>query len=73
MLAGDIALKGDEPQVHAHVVLGKSDGSACGGHLIKAHVRPTLELILVESPAHLRKTVHDPSGLPLIDLEVSTG
>ena len=37
--------------------------SAIAGHLGEAHVRPTLEVILTESPAHLRKR-HDPeSGL----------
>lgn len=65
-LAGDIALKGGEPSVHAHVVVGKRDGSAHGGHLLQARVRPTLELVLVESPGHLRKE-HDPeTGLALI-------
>jgi hypothetical protein len=39
------------------------------GHLIKAHVRPTLEVVLTESPAHLHKR-HDPeSGLALIRTE----
>ena len=47
-LAGDIALDEDgEPQVHAHVVVGKADGSAHGGHLLEAHVWPTLEVVLV--------------------------
>lgn len=65
-LAGDVALKGAEPSVHAHVVVGKRDGSAHGGHLVEARVRPTLELVLVESPAQLRKE-HDPeTGLALI-------
>jgi predicted DNA-binding protein with PD1-like motif len=66
-LVGDIA-EGDEgePKVHAHVVLGKSDGVALGGHLLEARVRPTLEVMLVESPEHLRRK-HDPeSGLALI-------
>lgn len=67
-LLGDVAQKDGEPTVHAHVVVGRSDGSTRGGHLIEAHVRPTLEVILVESPAHLRKE-HDPeSGLALIRL-----
>lgn len=67
-LIGDVALKDDEPVVHAHVVLGRSDASTFGGHLLDGHVRPTLELVLVESPEHLRK-VHDPeSGLALIRL-----
>lgn len=65
-LAGDVALQEDQPAVHAHIVVGRSDGSAHGGHLLRAQVRPTLELILDEVPAHLRKQ-HDPeSGLALI-------
>jgi uncharacterized protein len=35
-MIGDIALKDGEPQVHAHVVVGKSDGTAHGGHLLEA-------------------------------------
>jgi predicted DNA-binding protein with PD1-like motif len=68
-LIGDIALtqKG-EPKVHAHIVLGRSDGSALAGHLIEAHVRPTLEVILVESPAHLQRVHDEESGLALIRL-----
>jgi len=65
-LLGDVALEDGEPKVHAHAVLGRSDGSTRGGHLVEAHVRPTLEVILVESPDHLRKE-HDPeTGLALI-------
>jgi uncharacterized protein len=65
-LAGDVALEDDEPRVHAHVVVGLRDGTARGGHLLEARVRPTLELVLVQSPAHLRKR-HDPAtGLALI-------
>jgi uncharacterized protein len=65
---GDIVLGEDgNPSLHAHVVLGQRDGSALAGHLFEAHVRPTLEVIVTESPAHLRKR-HDPeSGLALID------
>jgi predicted DNA-binding protein with PD1-like motif len=65
-LIGDVALKGDEPKVHAHVVVGRSDGTTRGGHLIEAHVRPTLEVILTESPAYLRKQLDAESGLALI-------
>jgi predicted DNA-binding protein with PD1-like motif len=68
-LIGDIALHRDEPKVHAHVVLGKSDGTAWGGHLIQAHVRPTLEVILTESPKHLHRKTDPNTGLALIDLE----
>lgn len=65
-LAGDVALKDDEPVVHAHVVLGRRDTSVRGGHLLDATVRPTLELIVEDSPAHLRKRVDAETGLALI-------
>ena len=68
-LLGDIALgeKG-EPKLHAHVVLGKRDGSAHGGHLLEGRVRPTLEVLLIQSPAALQK-VHDPeTGLAFIHI-----
>jgi predicted DNA-binding protein with PD1-like motif len=68
-LVGDITLtEKDEPKIHAHVVLGRSDASTRGGHLVEARVRPTLEVMLVESSKHLRRK-HDPkSGLALIQL-----
>lgn len=68
-LVGDIALDGDEPKVHAHVVLGRRNGQAMGGHLLEARVRPTLELMLVESPAHLRRVCDPVSGIPLIRID----
>ena len=70
VLSGDVALKADgEPKAHVHVVLGKADGSAHGGDLGEAHVRPTLELILTESPAYLRRKHDDRTGLSLISLD----
>ena len=54
-LIGDIATKDSEPQVHAHLVVGRADGTAHGGHLLSATVRPTCELVLTESPQELRK------------------
>jgi predicted DNA-binding protein with PD1-like motif len=67
-LLGDITLDGGAPKVHAHVVVGKADGTAHGGHLMEAHVRPTLEVILIESPKRLERRVDPESGLPLIAL-----
>jgi predicted DNA-binding protein with PD1-like motif len=65
-LIGDVALKDGQPQVHAHVVVGRSDGSTRGGHLLEGHVRPTLEVILSESPEHLQKEIDPETGLALI-------
>jgi predicted DNA-binding protein with PD1-like motif len=68
-LVGDIALGEDgQPKVHAHAVVGKSDGTAHGGHLLEAHVRPTLEVTLVEAPRYLRRKFDKESGLALIRL-----
>ena len=65
-LIGDIALKDDAPQLHMHAVLGEADGRALGGHLLEGHVRPTLEVMVTETPAHLRRRHDEVSGLALI-------
>lgn len=68
-IVGDVALAEDgAPKVHAHAVLGLPDGSTRGGHLLHGIVRPTLEVVIRESPAELRKTFRPEFGLALIDL-----
>ena len=67
-LTGNVALADGEPGLHVHIVLGKADGTAHGGHLLQAHVRPTLEVIVTESPAHLRRRSDPETGLALIQL-----
>ena len=68
-LAGDITLEKGEPKVHAHVVLGKRDATAHGGHLLEAHVWPTLEVVLEEMPANLVRRFDASTGLSLIALD----
>jgi hypothetical protein len=68
-LIGDIAIDEGKPKVHAHVVVGKSNGTTLGGHLLEAHVRPTLELVLHEAGEQLQRKFDPQSGLALIDLE----
>lgn len=66
-LLGDVAVSPEgKPALHVHLVLGRRDGTALAGHLAEARVRPTLELIVTESPAHLRKALDPESGLALI-------
>lgn len=72
-VAGDIAMKDDRPQVHAHAIVGRSDGSTLGGHLLKAKVRPTLELILNESPRYLQRVFDKRAGLALIRTDALPG
>ena len=67
-LIGDVAVKGEKPVVHAHAVIGRKDGTAHGGHLLEAHIRPTCEVVLAESPIHLQKQVDPESGLAVTRL-----
>ena len=68
-LVGDVAMEGSSPKVHAHVGLGKRDGTAHAGHLLEARVRPPLEVVLVQPPGHLRRCFDATSRLALIEIE----
>lgn len=70
-MAGDIVGSGDERKIHSHVVLGRRDGTTRGGHLLSAVVRPTLEVMVTESPREIVRRHDETSGLPLIDLAAS--
>jgi uncharacterized protein len=65
-LIGDVAVAEGQPSLHVHSVLGRHDGSVVGGHLLEAHVRPTLEVILIQPPSYLRKRRDPETGLALI-------
>lgn len=68
-LIGDIALdQQGEPSVHIHLALGRRDFGALAGHLRKGRVRPTLELVVTESPPHLCRRKDAQTGLALLDL-----
>lgn len=68
-LMGDVALDDDgKASLHLHVVLGLSDGRTRGGHFLEGHVRPTLEVVLRETPARLRRRHRSDLGIALIDL-----
>lgn len=70
-LIGDVAEGPDGPSLHAHVVLGLADGSTRGGHLLEGRVYPTLEVVVTEAPAQLRKVMRPDVGIALIDLDRS--
>ena len=71
-LIGDVA-EGDDgrPTLNVHVVLGLADGTTRGGHLIEGQVFPTLEAVVTETPAELRRVWHPELGTALIDLDRS--
>ena len=68
-LVGNIVFDNGDPKLHAHVVIGKSNGTAHGGHLMEGHVRPILEVILVEVPSHLHRKIDKETGLALITFD----
>ena len=71
-LLGDVAVSQREPTLHIHAVLGKADGSTVGGHLLSAEVRPTLEVIITQSPSYLRKAKDPETGLALLAIDPVT-
>lgn len=67
-MIGDLAHDGKKVKLHAHIVLGRRDSSAIGGHLLHAIVRPTLEVLLIDSPSYLKRVKDPESGLALIKI-----
>ena len=61
----------EDADVVTYVVLGLSDGSTRGGHLLEGRVFSTLEAIVTESPAELRRVLRPDIGIALIDLDRS--
>jgi len=70
-LIGDVAQGQDGPLLHVHAVLGLSDGTTRGGYLLEGRVFPTLEVVVTETPAQLRKVMRPDIGIALIDLDRS--
>jgi predicted DNA-binding protein with PD1-like motif len=69
-LVGDVVPdEKNKPSLHAHTVLGLADGTTRGGHLMEAYVRPTLEITVTETPAHLVRRPQPGLGLALIETE----
>ena len=63
---GDIAHEKGEPKAHCYLVVAKQDGAVYGGHLLQAHVRPALEVILMEASQYFQRRYDPDSGLALI-------
>ncbi len=68
-ITGNVALGEDgTPIVHAHAILGRSDGSTVGGHLIEGHVFPMLEVVVQVLPEPVYRRADPTTGLTLWDL-----
>jgi predicted DNA-binding protein with PD1-like motif len=66
-MIGDIALFNGKPVVHTHMVVGLPDGTARAGHVLEAHVWPTLEVMVTVESNAMRKSVDPETGLALIN------
>ena len=66
-MIGDIAMFNGKPVVHTHMVVGLPDGTSRAGHVLEAHVWPTLEVMVTVDPPAMRKSLNPETGLPLID------
>jgi uncharacterized protein len=67
-LIGDIGVSNASPAVHSHIMIGLADGTARGGHLIEAHVNPTVELFVTVFPTPLEKKLDPKTDLKLFEL-----
>jgi len=65
-LNGSIARAGDDPKLHAHVILGRRDASTVGGHLVRGTVRPTLEVFVTDLGMRLARARDVSTGLWLL-------
>jgi len=66
-MIGDIALYQGKPTVHTHMVVGLPDGTTKGGHVLDAHVSPTLGVMVTIDPIAMHKRLHPETDLTLID------
>jgi len=66
-MSGDIALHKGKPVVHTHMIVGTSDGTTRGGHVLAANVSPTLEVMVTVDPVAMQKRFDPVTDLTLID------
>ena len=64
-LSGNIAMKEGEAVPHLHVALSMKDFSTVSGHLMKAEIRPTCEILLLLHGVKIHRERDDRTGLNL--------
>ena len=65
-LLGNLATDGKDVKLHCHAVVANREGRAFGGHLLEGIVKPTLEAVAIDTPAHLRRRFDPATGLALL-------
>ncbi len=67
-ISGNISCKKNEPYLHMHIILSDRDYKAFGGHLNKAVVSATCEVIIEEYDGKLDRYFDENIGLNLFEL-----
>ncbi len=66
-VVGNITINKEKPYLHLHITLSDSEYNAFGGHLNKAVVSATCEVIIEELSGNLNRYFDANSGLNLIE------
>jgi predicted DNA-binding protein with PD1-like motif len=62
-LSGNILNQLEKYEFHLHCVLGDEEKKVAGGHLLKAKVSVTLEIVLLKTDLIFQRTVEESTGL----------
>jgi uncharacterized protein len=65
-MTGNITPSSEDLKLHAHVVLGKRDGSAVAGHFVRGIVYPTIEVFLTVRDTNVQRKKDPDTGLWLL-------
>ena len=66
-LVGNTTMKEDDVYLHLHINFGDEDGNVKGGHLVKAKISATSEIILRKIDGYVGRKLSDEIGLNLFD------
>ena len=68
-LSGNVTRMDDSPYLHLHITIGDREGRAFAGHLKRALVSATAEIILHTYDGEITRFQDEATGLNLLDLE----
>lgn len=67
-LLGTVSEKDGEPYIHIHATAGRADGAVIGGHLKRAVISATCELVLHTVYGRVPRFYDERTGLNLMEL-----
>ncbi len=67
-LVGNFAQLKGKPVLHAHIVFADAQGNTFGGHLNRARVAATLEILILKNQPAVQRKPNPKIGLNLLDL-----